>query len=78
MRKTPADLPMLSPTPSLNRTHWLIIIVAAIGFLFGIRLLARKVGREFQCQIGVDLQIHETRAEVAMPDPSTRRRINVI
>ena len=25
---------MLSPTPSLNRTHWLIIIVAAIGFLF--------------------------------------------
>src|SRR5215207_5051260 len=25
---------MPSPTPSLNRTHWLIIIVAAIGFLF--------------------------------------------
>src|SRR5215207_4869573 len=25
---------MSSPGPTLNRTHWLIIIVAAIGFLF--------------------------------------------
>jgi hypothetical protein len=51
---------------------------ATIGSLFWIRRLAREVGRKFQCQIGVDLQIHGDLCRGRCAGPEHNRRINVI